>query len=132
MNLAALKELITLPSLEWKDISPSSDEVISMCKIVECSKISHCITINSDCSWEVFVYGQKIHPEHSPVLNEIPSKVDWNSASRFLELIDTSTICCGNNDGSFVGMIAERKGKNVVSSDGSVAAYIDNTVEVKK
>ena len=57
--------------------------------------------------------------------------IDCSSASRLLEVVSCSTICCGNSDNKFVEMIAERKGKNVLSSDGSVAAYLDDTIEVK-
>ena len=57
--------------------------------------------------------------------------VDRSSASCLLEVISSSTICCGNSVNKFVEMIAQCKGKNVLSSDGSVAAYLDDTIEVK-
>ena len=64
------------------------------------------------------------------MLSQIPCEVNHASGSRLLEIVHGSTICPGNNDEKYVAMIAERKGRNIVSPDGSVAAYLDETMEV--
>ena len=131
MNIAVLKEHVTLPSSKWIDVSPPSNEMLSVCKVVDCSKLTHCITINYDNSWDVFIHGRKILPSCCTILKTIPTKIhDSKAASQLLELVNSSTICCGNSDDNFVSMISGRKGENVVSSDGSVAAYLDDSVEV--
>lgn len=127
MKLGALKELLNLPGADWKDISPPSNEYICVGKTSKVSKISHSVTIKGDGSWDVCIYGQTIHPEHSPILSPIPLKIESKSASRLLELVNSSTICCGNNDKKFVSMIAGRKD---ISSDGSVAAFLDTSKDV--
>ena len=127
MNLAKLKQLIAIPSPDWKDISPLELDHISFCKVDECDKMSHCITVSADCSWNVCVYGHKIQPQNCTLLNSIPSRIDHRSVSHLMSVIDSSSICKGNEDEKFLDMIARRKEKNIVSADGSTVAYLDTT-----
>ena len=48
--------------------------------------------------------------------------LDHYSISSLLEILDSSTLCFDNEDMKFVDMIAKRKEKNVVLSDGRVVA----------
>ncbi len=73
------------------------------------------------------MYGQKIQPQLCKILSSIPSRIDGSSASNLMKVVDSSSICCGNNDEKFVEMIAKHKEKNVVSTDGSIVAYLDTT-----
>ena len=58
MKLASIKQHITLPSVEWKDVSPLTNECITFCKMsAECTMMKYCLTIKSDSSWTVHVYG---------------------------------------------------------------------------
>ena len=128
MKLASIKQRITLPCSEWKDVSPLTNECITFCKMsAECTMMKNCLTIKSDSSWTVHVYGQKIQPHCCRALDTVPSRVDHNSISSLLEILDNSTLCHGNENRKFVDMIAKREEKNVVSSDGRVVAYLNNT-----
>lgn len=87
--------------------------------------MTHCITINMDCSWEVKVHGLSINTTHCPTLSHLPPVIDCTTINLLLDVVNNSHICTGNPDDKFVEMVAARKGKTIKSSDGSVAAYID-------
>lgn len=129
LNLAAIKDTLALPNSDWQDISlPLTDEM-RLCRIYEC-RIDILVTIYSTGKWEVSVHGQNITCDHCPLLKKVPCKVTDKTASSLVECVHKATFCSGNNDEAYVKMVAERKGRKVISPDGSVAAYIDETREV--
>lgn len=127
LNLLKLKEEVTIPGSEWKDISPPSNDHIAFGKFTGCDEMSHRITINNDSSWIIHVYGQNIPPQLCTLLKETPSRIDCHSASRLLEVVDSSRICRGNDDEKFIDLVGKRRGKSIVSPSGSIVAFLDST-----
>ena len=87
--------------------------------------ITHCLTVNSDLTWVLYVHGNQLCPQTCQSLRKIPSKLDSASLYCLLESIDQLHICCGQPDVHFVSMLKAKKGK-ILTSDGKVSAKVDD------
>ena len=106
---------IKLPSPLWS-ISHSNDHHV-IYKVQEQSSstqpivISHYLTINSDLSWSLSIYGQLVTSSQCSALVGSPDKVNCNELCDFLCKLNRLTICPGHPDEHFVRMAAT-KGDN--------------------
>ena len=87
--------------------------------------LTHCIKIGKDGTWSVVVLGEKNNVVCCKVLKSIPPVLGCSSVNQLINLVENCSICCGNKDEKYVHFIAARKGKIVMSFNGSVAAYLD-------
>ena len=119
----------------WTDQSTSSPlQDIELCKIFCLPSsssslplcVSHSLTIMSDFTWKAYVSCHKVTPaiiSQSPLL-AIPKKLDAQSFSALLLLLDGVRVCPGHPEAKFQQMCMERKG-TFSSADGRVVAYED-------
>lgn len=120
---------VKLPSPLWS-ISHSDDHYV-LYKVQEQSSstqpivISHYLTIRSDLSWSLSIYGQIVTSIHCSALAGSPDKVNCNELCDFLCKLDALTICPGHPDEHFVRMAAT-KGGNFFSPSGEKSAYLDS------
>ena len=131
MSFQFLKASIVLPSHAWSDQS-ISDTTIRLCKISDqpCTsqqplRVSHCIKIGMDFTWEAFVYGHKLDRCQCQPLHAIPPHLDSKSLQHLIHVLDTATVCAGHPDEKYVSMLNSKKGKRVVAKDGSTSVYLD-------
>ena len=87
--------------------------------------ISHSLTVKSDLSWSLSIYGQPVSSQCS-ALAESPDNFNCRELCNFLHKLDSLTICPGHPDKHFVKMVAT-KGGNILSPSGGVSAYLDTT-----
>lgn len=139
--MPALKRSLSLPD-GWNDVSPSEQSCITLCKLASnaCSSsapvnLTHTIKICEDRSWSITVLGNKVDVAACKVLKKVPPILGRNTVNLLINLVDSSCICTGNDDEKYVKVVAQRKEKQIKSSNGSMAAYFDqkaNTVRAKK
>lgn len=82
-------------------------------------KIAVSLSILSGFTWQVEMEGRKIPPQHfgSVAVNCV------SGVGKLLEFITTQTLCCGNDDVKFLGLVNARKGKFKDSSGTAVHKY---------
>ena len=126
-----------VPTLDMTWSNQTSPErpitAIKLCKISsEASTssqplvITHTLLVNVDLSWELFVHGHKVDAGNTKVLSSIPfTLISFSSFRQLLDVIQSSTVCTGNPDPHFVGMIVSRKGK-LLSPNGEIKAQLDS------
>ena len=87
--------------------------------------ISHCLCICSDLTWEAHVYGHKLSPTNDAIspLSSVPPKLDQQSLTSLLQLMDKCRVCPGNPEKHFLAMDDSRKGK-FKAGDGIVTAQV--------
>ena len=119
---------VILPSPLWS-ISHSNDYQV-IYKIQEQSTstqpvvISHSLTVKSDLSWSLSIYGQVVTSSQCSALAGSPNKINCHELHIFLCKLDALTICPGHPDVHFVTMAAT-KGGNFFSPSGEKSAYLD-------
>jgi len=116
----------------WSDHSPSPLVNVLLCRISSQSgssavplKITHCLKVESDLSWSLFVNQHQVDPSKCSALKSFPQILNSKTLSLMLIKVDRLSICAGQPDEHFVRMVAAKKGK-VLSQDGKVAAYVDS------
>lgn len=125
--------LSSLP-LDWCARIEGTDK-IQLCKlgscqeVVNCSQptyISHCITVESDGSWKVFVSSCHIEHENAAILSDIPNKLDHGTVMKLISILDSVNVCHGYPKKEYIDMATARrdvfKGK-----DGGVRARVDSS-----
>ena len=127
---------ITLPSPSWMDVSASPVQSITLCKVSNVPTvstqpviISHCLKIESDLTWTLFVHNHKLVKEKCSSLEAFPGTLSSESLRDLLLILDQLHVCCGQPDTHFVSMVNAKKGK-ILSSDGKVAAIVDSYAPV--
>ena len=122
----------------WVDQTSDPTKQIQLCKIIQSSRsfkqpmvISHCLCISSDLTWEAHIHGHKLSSTtdaNSP-LSSVPHKLDHQSLTSLLQLMDKCRVCPGNPEQRFLAMADSRKGK-FKAGDGSVTAQVDDGFSV--
>lgn len=135
-ELVALKKSLSLPSNSWMDVSGESATSICLCKVSALPTVStqpivitHCLTVNDDLTWSLYVHNRQIQPQNCQALQTVPQSLTTDSLNNLLKLLDHLHVCCGQPDSHFISMITAKKGK-IISSDGKVAANIDQYAPV--
>ena len=88
--------------------------------------VTHRLTINSDMTWNLFVYGHEVTGDTCIALGSIPCKLQHDTLSQLLYKVEKLQICAGHPDTSFIGMIKSKKGK-ITSHDNKIVCFLDTT-----
>ena len=111
-----------------------------MCKVASFSAvisefqplhISHCILIESDRSWKVFVNGHSVDCQRAALLSEIPQHLDLIAALKLLTILDSANVCHGYPNKGYIDFANSRKG-SFRDKEGRVRAYLDSLHPVIK
>lgn len=123
----------------WVDQTSDPTEQIPLCKIIPSSQssskqpmvISHCLCVSSDLRWEAHVHGHKLSPANdaNSVLSSIPHKLNQQSLTSLLHLMDKCRVCPGNPEQRFLSMADSRKGI-FKAGDGDITAQVDDGFSV--
>ena len=87
--------------------------------------ITHCVIVNTNLQWSLFVHNQLVAPSTCRALECLPSCLTEDSHSRLLHVVDRLHICAGHPEKHFIEFALSRKGV-FRSQDGSVTALIDD------
>ena len=87
--------------------------------------ITHCLKINRELSWSLFVNKHHVDPSKCGALKSSPRGLTAETLSLLLTKLDGLSICAGQPDVHFVKMVAAKKGR-IISPDGKIAAYVDD------
>lgn len=135
-EVQSLHQLLALPSSSWMDTSSQPLKSICLCKTSTIPAgstqpiiITHCLTVNADLTWSLYVHNHQVKQESCPALQSIPQTLNSESLRNLLQVLEHLHVCCGQPDSHFVSMVTAKKGK-IFSSDGKVAASIDQYAPV--
>ena len=81
--------------------------------------ITHSLSIASDFTWTLHVYGRRVHMETCDAIQSTPTFLDPSSTKMLLSRVDSLQVCAGNPDQWFV--VCRSK-----TGVGSVRAYQDS------
>ena len=126
-RLVQFQRSIKLPT-SWSDHSPENLENILVCRISSSKtvplRITHCLRVAKDLSWSLFINQHQVDVSRCSPLSAFPSAMTVPCFSQLLSDLNRFSVCAGNSDSHFVRMVSAKKGK-VVSSSGSIVAYVD-------
>ena len=130
LTLQSLQSTLELPS-SWSDQSSTDLNRLVLCKMSHQAgpssqpvRISHCVMVDSDFTWSVFVEGLHVEISRCIALKSFPSALDSPTLSQLLKKVDELTLYEGHPDAHFVKMVSAKKGK-ILSHDGKFVAYVD-------
>ena len=136
LTLQDLHRCLKLPNRYWSDQSPQPLLSIKLCKLLSLDStskqplvITHCVTVNSDLQWSLFVHNRQVTPSTCGALKSLPLQLTQDSFSDLLNIVDRLHVCVGHPDKHFVKFASARKGV-LKSYDGSVAASLDDYAPV--
>ena len=136
-TLQDLHNSLKLPSRSWCDQSPQPLTCIKVCKLTSHASssrqplvITHCLTVNSDMTFSLFVHNCEVKQNSCSALASIPVELNLDSFATLLSLVDRLRVCAGHPDANYVAMATSRKGV-FKSQDGSATATLDNYAPVK-
>ena len=117
--------------------SPKTKTSIHFCKLYaeqssskQPVKITHCLTVESDFTWSLFVFNVKVKKTLCPSLASTPGRLLSSDAlNQVIKLVDQLRVCPDQPDSKFIEMCEAKKGvfKN---TQGEVVAYMDNQAPV--
>ena len=87
--------------------------------------ITHCLSIECDCTWTVHVHGKQVFRNHCVPLESFPSTLVTSAANNLISLIDSLQVCTGNPDARYITMCHSRNDQ-IEAADGTVKAIEDN------
>lgn len=87
--------------------------------------ITHCLRINPDLEWVLYVHGNQLDSHMCSALSNFPPNLDLPTLESLLAQIDRLNICCGQPDSHFVSMVNAKKGK-ILTGNGKVTARVDH------
>ena len=124
---------IELP-IDWSIKNYHKSQSLSICKITHLPStstakqplsLSHCLIISRDLTWKLYVHGQRVDISSCTLLQEVPAKLQLESANTLVRRVDSLSVCVGNPDHHFVQLCDAHKG-SILSPDGSVSAFTDD------
>ena len=130
-QLVSVQSSIVLPT-DWS-MSTDSNGCLNICKIAQVPSsstsnqplsLSHCLTINRDLTWKLYVCGKRVDVSTCKALQSVSTTLRPASANTLLETLDSLNVCIGNPDEHFVELCIAHKG-HILSPDGSVIAFKD-------
>lgn len=86
--------------------------------------VTHCLSINEDLTWNLYIHGKQVNVAACTELQPVPDKLLPPSVDSLLRKLDTLNVCVGNHDAHFIELCASHKGQ-ILSPDGTVAAFND-------
>lgn len=130
-NLCELQSAVGESLNGWTDMStkeyaryvklteqPSSHQPLS---------ITHCITINPDLTWKVWVHGHEVNKvECAPIQNISDHLNSKTAAVKLMVALNTTNVCAGHPDLHLCSFI-EAKHNKLTCENGNVVAYLDTT-----
>ena len=123
---------IQLPSQLWHYQANEPHGVARVRKIIGSSKstnqpavISHCLEINSNLTWSLFVHNRRVDNENCSALSSVPKCLDVTSLTRLLCMLEKMPVCPGHPEEQFLEMVAARKGR-ICGRSGDTVAFIDS------
>lgn len=134
-SLDSLHSSLSLPQ-GW--IVELEQDKLTLCRIQQCSAstssrkqpmvISHCLEIEKDMSWTLFVHGHKVDPDNCSAIRACARSghVDIN---QLVVRIDSLNVCAGHPEGRFSEVTKARKGK-FRSVSGDLVAFVDDSCPV--
>ena len=119
----------------WNCQTPEDMNCLLYCKISQQPgpstaplRITHCLRIQPDLSWSIFVHDRPVNISKCAALVGIPTAIEsGETLSQLMTKIDQLFICSGHTESHFVKMVADKKDR-IVSPDGTIAAFIDNNI----
>ena len=72
--------------------------------------LSHCLTVNSNLTWDLFVHGRCVTRRTCPALASASTTLDLEHLTILLKLVEDLHICAGHPDDKFVTLADERHG----------------------
>lgn len=129
-SLECLQKAVKLPQNWYMHCDTSSG--IRLCKIYSQSGstqslITRSISIETDCSWKVFVHT--IEVSKCEALSSIPQLLDDASLAELINIVEQLNVCAGHPEAKFIDFVSKRKGK-LLNRSGAVAATIDEYAPV--
>ena len=85
-------------------------------------KISHCLQVNLNFSWSLFVHHHLLDPKKCSALKSFHEVANPEVITNLFSKIDNLSICVGQTDHHFVEMVATKKGK-IISHNGSFCIH---------
>ena len=92
--------------------------------------ISHCLTINYDLTWILYVHGHKVHKELCKPLESFPDILDSSAINELVKGLDFLNVCIGNPDTHFIELCGSDTGQ-IKGRDGNVTAFKDTYCAVR-
>lgn len=132
-DIQSLHQSLTLPGDTWMDVSTQPLTSICLCKVSDIPSgskqpivITHCLTVNGDLTWSLYVHNHHLNQQNCTALQSIPQTLSLDALNDLLQRLDHLHVCCGQH---FVSMVNAKKGKKI-SSDGKVTASVDQYAPV--
>ena len=132
VSLGNLISNVLLPSQLWCLRKKESLDGIMIYKASEQAspalvplKITHCITIKGDLSWELSIHGYLVNKNRCRLLSEFPDRLTQSTLHKLLSFVEKCKVCPGHPDLKFVKMVKERKGV-LLSQAQTIAAQVDD------
>ena len=131
--LVALQRSLSLPN-SWIDASHPPLTSLCLCKVstiptvsTQPSVITHSLIVNENLGWELYVHNRQVQPH---ALRSVPLILTSESLNNLLQLLERPHVCGGQPDSHFVSMVNAKNGKIISSSNGKVAAIVDQYAPV--
>ena len=113
--LITLKRSLSLPSSNWMDVSGQPLMSVCLCKVSTLPAVStqpivipHCLTINEDLMWSLYVHNRQVQPQNCQALQSVPQILTSASVNNLLQLLDRLHVQPGTH---FISMFNAKKGK---------------------
>ena len=114
--IEVLHQSIALPGSSWMDVSAPPIQSITLCKVSNVASastqpviITHCLKIENDLTWALFVHNHKMVKEKCSALEAVPDTLNSKSLHDLLVTLDQLHVCCGQPDAHFVSMLNAKK-----------------------
>ena len=132
-SLGALTSNLQLPSQQW--VIQWQTDSTAICKISPLSGssalvITHCIIVNSDFSWLVYIHCNQVDQMRCPALSNVPEKLFSQSLQMLVSLLERFNVCPGHPDKHFVEMGISKNGKFLSKDGENIVAKVDDYSKV--
>ena len=132
-SLGALTSNLQLPSQQW--VIQWQTDSTAICKISPLSGssalvITHCIIVNSDFSWLVYIHRNQVDQMRCPALSNVPEKLSSQSLQMLVSLLERFNVCPGHPDKHFVEMGISKNGKFLSKDGKKIVAKVDDYSKV--
>ena len=128
-NLSQLQSALSESLNGWTD--KSTKEYVRLVKLTEQSSshqpvsITHCITINPDLTWKVWVHGHEVNKVECPPIQNISDHLNSKAALvKLMVALNTANVCPGHPDLHLCSFI-EPKHNKLTCKNGNIVAYLD-------
>ena len=125
-NLCELQSALGESLNGWTDMS--TKEYVRYVKLTSSHQplsITHCITINPDLTWKVWVHGHEVNKVECAPIQNISDNLNSKAAcsSQLMVALNTANVCAGHPDLHLCSFI-DAKHNNLTCKNGNVVAYL--------